>query len=623
MQKSYCIDSDFDEKYEDNTKDIEDISYICSDSEDQYPVKKRKLISDGNPKKPKKSKITWTVAYKKPSQNNFVYGLYNEHKDSNIKDGGQIDTDPTPTILKHWYSVSKSTLSETEIKNIEKELLVSSTIKDYITKEEMPPVSMFHQNETYIFVPPSYGINRWGNPQHDLRRSGNELQHKFSDKYSMKKELRQDEAYDILMARMTGVYGSGYLSLPPGGGKTVVALKVGSDLGRVIGVVVTKEFLTNQWRERIIQYIPGAKIGIVQGSNIDVEGCDVILFMLQTILYHMEDPVMHNLLGKCGTIIIDESRHIGASEFCKIFPLLTAKHILALDGTPRTDGMDMILEHWIGPVTFKTKREYNFKVRVKVLDIPYEHPKERFMINKDYNRGRMITELSKVEERNNGLSSELSLYVNTGLQTLILSERTEHLKLLEKQLLGLKPDASTGQFESGISKHPEKMKELESKQFIFATFAMAQEALDIPTLRILMYAIPKPNPAQSSARIMRGTSSHEPLILDPYDKWSFWASYYDARHQFFRNEGFEIEYPTRELAEENMVRGVELIERDGKFILKKNIDKKRKAQRDLNQDKNERDTQRDNSQRTKKRTYRGDDHKYKQPIKKQKSRCPF
>ena len=48
-------------------------------------------------------------------------------------------------------------------------------------------------------------------------------------------------------------------------------------------VIVHKEFLMNQWVERINQCMPGTKIGFIQGSKFDIEGKDIVLAMLQTL----------------------------------------------------------------------------------------------------------------------------------------------------------------------------------------------------------------------------------------------------------------------------------------------------------------------------------------------------
>ncbi len=52
--------------------------------------------------------------------------------------------------------------------------------------------------------------------------------------------------------------GNGVLCLGCGYGKTITALAISSKLKRKTLIVVHKEFLANQWRERIAQFCPGS-----------------------------------------------------------------------------------------------------------------------------------------------------------------------------------------------------------------------------------------------------------------------------------------------------------------------------------------------------------------------------
>jgi hypothetical protein len=75
----------------------------------------------------------------------------------------------------------------------------------------------------------------------------------------------------------------GILSLPTGYGKTTVALHVMCRLKTKTLIIVHKEFLMNQWIERVKQFVPNARIGYIQGSKINVENKDVVLGMLQSL----------------------------------------------------------------------------------------------------------------------------------------------------------------------------------------------------------------------------------------------------------------------------------------------------------------------------------------------------
>ena len=70
--------------------------------------------------------------------------------------------------------------------------------------------------------------------------------------------------------------GGGIISVPCGYGKYVIALKIITELKVKTLVVVHKEFLLNQWKERINEFIPGAEIGRIQGNVIKTQNKDIV-----------------------------------------------------------------------------------------------------------------------------------------------------------------------------------------------------------------------------------------------------------------------------------------------------------------------------------------------------------
>ena len=77
-------------------------------------------------------------------------------------------------------------------------------------------------------------------------------------------------------------YKSGIVSVPCGYGKTVLALDIIARLKVKTLVIVHKEFLMNQWKERIEQFVPDAKVGRIQRKNIVTDGGDIVIGVLQS-----------------------------------------------------------------------------------------------------------------------------------------------------------------------------------------------------------------------------------------------------------------------------------------------------------------------------------------------------
>ena len=77
--------------------------------------------------------------------------------------------------------------------------------------------------------------------------------------------------------------GGGLISLPCGAGKTVISLYIISLIKKKTIILVHKDFLMNQWYDRIKQFLPSARIGKIQQNTIDVADKDIVLAMVQSI----------------------------------------------------------------------------------------------------------------------------------------------------------------------------------------------------------------------------------------------------------------------------------------------------------------------------------------------------
>ena len=87
------------------------------------------------------------------------------------------------------------------------------------------------------------------------------------------------------------------------------------------------------------------------------------------------------------------------------------------------------------------------------------------------------------------------------------------------------------------------LEETSKKPLIIATFAMAQEGLDIPVLDTCILASPHSDVTQAVGRIMRETAgkTNSPLIYDIADQWSLFHSMYRKRTMFYTKAGFDFE----------------------------------------------------------------------------------
>ena len=84
---------------------------------------------------------------------------------------------------------------------------------------------------------------------------------------------------------------------------TVIGLNILSQLKKKALIIVHKEFLLNQWIERIKMFLPDAQIGRIQAKTFDIVGKDIVIAMLQSLSMKKFDD---DAFSSFGTAITDE-----------------------------------------------------------------------------------------------------------------------------------------------------------------------------------------------------------------------------------------------------------------------------------------------------------------------------
>ena len=198
---------------------------------------------------------------------------------SDLKNMKNNETQSLNTVMgKRGYSVLKEELTSKEIFEIRKEL----TVKPFINKEYgMDPTPFpYCESTRKLYLPRYYGLKKFGPPKLNKLDSGKSINVKFPMSLKEKQIPIVDEFLKVVSDENTG---GGLISVPCGYGKTVIGLYLCAKLKVKTLVVVHKEFLVNQWKERIKQFLPDAKIGKIQSNKIYIDGYDIVIGMLQSI----------------------------------------------------------------------------------------------------------------------------------------------------------------------------------------------------------------------------------------------------------------------------------------------------------------------------------------------------
>jgi superfamily II DNA or RNA helicase len=299
-------------------------------------------------------------------------------------------------------------------------------------------------------------------------------------------------------------------------------------------IVVHKEFLANQWVDKIKEFCPGATIGRVQGDTFDIEK-DFVIAMIQTMCMREFDK---KAFDSIGLLVVDEAHHIGAPAFSQFMFKVCPRYTLGLTATPeRKDGLTRLLYWFLGPEFFKVERVNQGTTKVTTLNYTDQAFKESPPVTRfgQLNMAGMINIVTELEARNDLIVQTAEDALADGRRVLVLSDRREHCFYLQNRL------GSNAKLYVGGMKEADLAKSAKSP-IVVATFQLAHEGLDIPALDTVILATPKSDIKQSIGRIMRETAGklNDPLIFDIADQWSVFFAMYRKRLKVYREGGFEV-----------------------------------------------------------------------------------
>tara|TARA_Y100000816_G_C26089692_1_gene575650 strand:- start:339 stop:1775 length:1437 start_codon:yes stop_codon:yes gene_type:complete len=436
-------------------------------------------------------------------------------------------------IGKKGYTITKEQFSQTQLQDFRNEMTVTPNagIPGYASNVQYP---IYRESPHKMYLPRYYGIDVCGPCSKNNLPRGDPIHVTFQGNLF-------EYQTNIVNKFVThiGESGGGLLDVEPGKGKTVMGLNIIAKLKTKTLVVVHKSFLLNQWKERISQFLPEARIGIIQAQIMDVDHKDIVIGMLQTL---STKDIPYEIVKEFGLTIYDECHHLSAEVFSNVMIRIHTNYVLGLSGTmTRKDGLSKVFKYFIGPVVHKEKTDLTTQVLIK--SILFEDP-----LNDEYNevetdfRGnpmysRMITKLCENENRISMICNIIhyELQQNNDQQIMILAHNKSLIKSLYEGIELF--EKSIGYYLGGMKE--ESLKESETKKVIIATYAMASEGLDIKTLTTLCMATPKSDVCQSVGRILR-SKHNQPMVIDIIDSHEIFKRQFAKRKTYYFKKNYVI-----------------------------------------------------------------------------------
>lgn len=359
----------------------------------------------------------------------------------------------------------------------------------------------------------------------------------------------QEEAVDVLYRAKYGI-----LQAPAGSGKTQIGIQLAKTYGEKTLWLTHTADLLNQSKERAEQYMDHSLIGTITAGKVEI-GAGITFATVQTMA--------HLNLAKYKytwrTIIVDECHRVcksadGLAMFEKILTNFAAPHKYGLTATVhRSDGLIEATKAILGEVVYEIPPE---AVADKIMTVSIcptltGEPIPVDALNSDgtINYSKLLTELGANRTRNALIAQ--CIVGESRRSCLILSDRLNQLNEIMEMLppdLRARAVMIDGTMTSKTAKAKreaaiEQMRTGE-KQFLFASYSLAKEGLDIPRLDRLFMATPVKDYAvviQAIGRIARTYPGKEdPIAYDFIDNFIYAQRAYKQRLRHYRKANCKI-----------------------------------------------------------------------------------
>ena len=338
----------------------------------------------------------------------------------------------------------------------------------------------------------------------------------------------------------------GVLSAPPGTGKTVLAIYAIAKRKINTLILVHRKPLMEQWRKQLSIFLRlnVDKIGQIGGGKDEATGI-LDVAMIQSL---EEKGSVDDRVTDYGFVVVDECHHIGAVSFERVMMEAKAKFVLGLTATPyRRDGQQPIIHMQCGPITHQIKHQ---EVNQTFLNCFVISRSTSFDCewNERSNIYELWPKLVKDVKRNEMIISDVKKAIAEGRFPLILTERKEHLAILEKMLKSHIENLGVLYGGIGIKERRKIFDNLMSSdapKAILATGAYIGEGFDDPRLDTLFIAMPiafKGKVIQYAGRLHRKHHAKTDICIYDYvdHKVSVLVAMYKKRLKAYKTMGYEI-----------------------------------------------------------------------------------
>ena len=444
-------------------------------------------------------------------------------------------------INYHGYILRKQYFTEAELAAVRKDLTVEPKVHPDFKREDTQKFTIFKENENKLYIPRYYGIAKFGVPATIELPEGDDINVVFEGGLRPIQEPIVAKVLEVLRT-----HGGGTIAVNPAMGKTVMAIYLICQLKKKALIVCHKDFLISQWIERIGQFAPTARIGVIKGTKCITHDKDIVVASIQTL---WPKDIPESIMKSFGICVYDEAHHASARQFHKALQKTNLKYTIALSATPeRADGLECVGFWYLGDICYRQDLKDKPKETVHVKVYEYENPdpkycKMEFNVMKKPNNAKMITNIAECERRSKFILGLIPPLLAEGRKLIMLTERISHVDWFMTELP--KIGVECGRYVGGMKQ--EHLDAAQNKQVLISSFQMVLEGFDNSTLDTLIWCTPKAGLGgleQGIGRILRKQAhlrTQIPLVIDIADMFGMFRNKAFQRRKFYRKHSYQLQ----------------------------------------------------------------------------------
>ena len=201
----------------------------------------------------------------------------------------------------------------------------------------------------------------------------------IESKISLRNEI-QKEACKFLIENESGL-----LQLPPGKGKTVIAIHALCCMKSKSLIIVDRDDIASQWKDSFLKHTDILQKDITYFVNTKKFNSKINIATIQSLIPFTKTPEKFMKLFKMfyesgiRCVVIDEVHAIiGPEVFTNVLFGLPSERLYGLSATPfRRDGRDSLIQHWLSENSY-TNGDFDVPIKIKPIyinGIPNERDK--------------------------------------------------------------------------------------------------------------------------------------------------------------------------------------------------------------------------------------------------------